>query len=75
MSHSLSDLAQENAFRRAINHATDLDLILDLRKKVDECFRKFMVCPFYVLASFRVSICSQLGTRLSTAIDVKNFRK
>jgi hypothetical protein len=53
ISHSLSDLAQENAFRRAINRVADADLILDLNRQVDECFRKFMVCPFYS-TSFRV---------------------
>lgn len=43
ISRSLSDLAQENAFRRAINRVADADLIQDLNEQVDECFRKFML--------------------------------
>ncbi|KAI9466620.1 hypothetical protein BJY52DRAFT_4177 [Lactarius psammicola] len=43
ISRILSDLAQENAFRRAINRVADADLIQDLNKQVDACFRKFML--------------------------------
>ncbi|KAH9065129.1 hypothetical protein EDB83DRAFT_2291711 [Lactarius deliciosus] len=43
ISRVLSDLAQENAFRRAINRVADADLIQDLNKQVDECFHKFML--------------------------------
>lgn len=39
-----SDLAQENAFRRAINRVADADLIQDLNKEIDECLNNFMVC-------------------------------
>ncbi|KAH9007216.1 hypothetical protein EDB86DRAFT_66754 [Lactarius hatsudake] len=43
ISRILSNLAQENAFRRAINRVADAGLIQDLNKQVDECFRKFML--------------------------------
>ncbi|KAH9007214.1 hypothetical protein EDB86DRAFT_65105 [Lactarius hatsudake] len=43
ISRVLSDLAQENAFRRAINRVADADLIQDLNKQVDESFHKFML--------------------------------
>ncbi|KAI0301914.1 hypothetical protein B0F90DRAFT_1716338 [Multifurca ochricompacta] len=43
ISRRLSDLAQENAFRRAINRVADADIILDLDKEVDECLRNFML--------------------------------
>ncbi|KAF8271660.1 hypothetical protein EI94DRAFT_512512 [Lactarius quietus] len=43
ISRGLSDLAQENAFRRAINRVADADLIQDLNEQVDECFGKFML--------------------------------
>ncbi|KAI0302996.1 hypothetical protein BC826DRAFT_324029 [Russula brevipes] len=43
ISHKLTDLAQENAFRRAINRVADADLIQGLNKEVDECFNNFML--------------------------------
>ncbi|KAI0270351.1 hypothetical protein BGY98DRAFT_1100720 [Russula aff. rugulosa BPL654] len=43
VSRKLSDLAQENAFRRAINRVADADLIQDLNKEVDECVNNFML--------------------------------
>ena len=43
VARKLSDLAQENAFRRAINRAADADLIQDLNKGVDECIDNFML--------------------------------
>jgi hypothetical protein len=46
VSKKLSDLAQENAFRRAINRVADADLIQDLNKEVEECVNNFMVCQF-----------------------------
>jgi hypothetical protein len=46
VSHKLSDIAQENALRRAINRVADADLIQDLNKEVDECVNNFMVRHF-----------------------------
>jgi hypothetical protein len=41
VAHKLSDLAQENAFRRAIKRVCDEDLIQDLNKDVDESTNSF----------------------------------
>jgi hypothetical protein len=73
----LSDLSQENAFRRAINRVADADLILDLNKEVDECVNNFMVCQFDPIGSGLPvhEFLFKLGTQLSTGMDVKFLRK
>ncbi|KAI0269379.1 hypothetical protein BC834DRAFT_866064 [Gloeopeniophorella convolvens] len=43
ISHKLTDLGKENAFRRAINRVADADLINDLEKQVEDCYRNFML--------------------------------
>jgi hypothetical protein len=81
ISPKLTDLAQENAFRRAINRVADADLIQGLNKEVDECFNNFMVCVCTGTIHFPLGLCSvdmifsKLGTQLATGMDVKYLRE
>ena len=76
VSRKLSELAQENAFRRAINRVADADLIQDLNKEVDECINNFMVCriPRQSAPAFQLTCSSSsLGPNFQLAWTLNSF--